>query len=266
MDIGLINERSGLMASISLTLNDIKQAKNALISSLPGIPSSHLSEALAAAIGERTHASLLSRINNGTDNPEITFLKDEQFVLRLQKLGYQIRWPGFDGIKSKSIIITNPPGADKLFYNSARNKAWRNMLVAGINAGVEQNLFSVRAGDNRWPGYSPNQNTNPSYTYEFFFQKSIPAIANVRDIGWDELSIHVALWPTERAKEFIQAGFSKFHSGKASAEGWLERKTGAWLQKSNGRPIFSCRKDKLPLIANANITPLGFGDRGKSFM
>jgi hypothetical protein len=34
--------------------------------------------------------------------------------------------------------------------DSMRRRAWRNLLIATINAGLEQNLFTLEPDDNRW--------------------------------------------------------------------------------------------------------------------
>jgi len=34
--------------------------------------------------------------------------------------------------------------------NSDRARAWRNMMVAAINAGLEQKLFGLQPGQNYW--------------------------------------------------------------------------------------------------------------------
>ena len=44
---------------ISLTPSSLKVVKRALVSAFPAMKSSHISEALAAAVGCRTHAALL---------------------------------------------------------------------------------------------------------------------------------------------------------------------------------------------------------------
>ena len=36
-------------------------------------------------------------------------------------------------------------------YRTTRARAWRNLMVAAINAGLERDLFSLEAGDDRWP-------------------------------------------------------------------------------------------------------------------
>jgi hypothetical protein len=35
--------------------------------------------------------------------------------------------------------------------SSVRGRAWRNTMVAAINAGLEQRLFGLQGGQNHWP-------------------------------------------------------------------------------------------------------------------
>jgi len=134
--------------------------------------------------------------------------------------------------------------------------AWRNMMVAGINAGLEQGMFGLSPEDNRWDG--------DEAVYRFAFD-DLPAIACVRDIGYGELSVHVAIEPTERAERHIRAYNAGFVAGEAFASGWLERESGAWLQTSRS-PTGSIRNALLDRVADAPLTPLGYADRGRVMM
>jgi len=65
-----------------------------------------------------------------------------------------------------------------------RNKAWRNLMVAAINAGLQQRLFGLKPGENWWL----------TRVTPFRFEiEGCSGVAYVRDIGWDELNFHVAL-------------------------------------------------------------------------
>ncbi len=111
--------------------------------------------------------------------------------------------------------------------NSLRKKAWRNMIVAGVNAGLEQKLFTLEAGGNLWPEYQPGDGKSDAnagsgaHYYSFDFPGGIPVQAYVKDAGFDELSIRVAFWPTGEFMECPNAGFL---AGEVYAVGWLERR------------------------------------------
>src|SRR5438128_233395 len=96
-------------------------------------------------------------------------------------------------------------------YDTPRKSAWRNLMVAAINAGIEQQLFTIRPGDNRWrsAGHDPEP---PVYR---FVTDGIPAIASVCDIGWDELSIYTSFWPTADADKWISYAGAGFAVGEA---------------------------------------------------
>ena len=137
-----------------------------------------------------------------------------------------------------------------------RVAAWRNMMVAAINAGLDQGMFGLSVDDNRW--------TSDHGIYRFEFA-GMPAIANVSDIGFGELAIHVAVRPTDRAEEFITSNNAGLYAGDAFASGWLERKNGKWLQ-DNGKPCNAFRRDILPMIAQMAVAPNGFQDNGRIIM
>ena len=138
------------------------------------------------------------------------------------------------------------------------------MLVAGINVAIDRRLFTIRPGDNRWPGHEPDRygRHNP-YLFEFEIE-GIPAIASVNDAGYDELSIHVAFWPSPESKKWVGAAWAGFLAGDAYASGWLERRDGAWLQVSTQglKDQFSCRRHRLVQVAQLEVEPKGYADRG----
>jgi hypothetical protein len=140
---------------------------------------------------------------------------------------------------------------------SIRSRAWRNAMVGAINAGLAQGCFELQCGT----GPTDRQHR----IYRFTLGDDIPAIASVADIGFDELSIHVALWPTPRAAEFIHAGWlhrprTRAHViGDLHVQGWLERERGKWLQY---RPyVIYCRRGCADIVAALAIKPNGFAVR-----
>ena len=105
---------------------------------------------------------------------------------------------------------------------SQRKKAWRNVMTAGINAGLEQKLFTLKPGGNFWPGYQPGDGKSMpnagsgAHCYSFDFPGSIPVQVYIKDAGYDELSVHVALWPTG---QFITSSNAGFLAGEVYATG-----------------------------------------------
>jgi hypothetical protein len=133
-------------------------------------------------------------------------------------------------------------------------------MVAAINAGLQQQLFSLIPGDNRWPAPIERGSRGP-YVFPFEFDGIAPALCCVTDIVYDEISIHVALRPTKDGAQRVMAWGAGFLAGDATADGWLERRNGAYLQTSPRQ--FKCRKSLLPILARANVEPLGFVDHGR---
>ena len=140
---------------------------------------------------------------------------------------------------------------------SARIRAWRKTMVAAINAGLQQNLFGLRPRQDYWPP--------PAAIFDFLVD-SIHGLAYVRDIGWDELSIHVALWPTAEARRWIVCGNIAnrwgYLVGDAVACGWLERREGRYIMGSRCGQFY-CRAARKSDVANLTATPHGYRDHGR---
>jgi len=93
------------MANFALSQDSLRSLKNVLQDRFPYVKSSHLSEAIAATAGFRTHAALLAYFASTTAVP-LVFLEDEPFRRRLQELGYpevesfsfSSVWLGGDGV------------------------------------------------------------------------------------------------------------------------------------------------------------------------
>jgi len=156
---------------------------------------------------------------------------------------------------------------------SPRHLAWRNMMVAAVNAGLDQKRFGLDPGDNRWPGAAPSMpphgpGSEGHALFRFTFGDDIPAIAYAYAITGQELRIHVALWPTPDAENWMAGQYrANFDCGDAFALGYVERLTGKWLQSSTpGGETFSCRRDLAERIAAVKIEPQGFADHGKFFL
>ena len=250
------------MASIPLSVSALASVKKSLRKDYWNIRSSHLSEALAAALGRRTYAALLADIRQQGSDPIFETLDDERFEARLQELGYPPEGDFSFELLSETpegMISTMHDSLEDIEYRTARDKAWRNLMVAATNEGIRQRLFSVRAGDNRWPGSEPinGGRSKDGWLFDFKLPNGLPARGWVDDIGCSELSIHVAVNPKGSRVVASNAGFS---AGDAFATGWLEREKGAWLQSTLD---LRCRKALLQTLADMYVCPLGFGDRGR---
>jgi hypothetical protein len=156
---------------------------------------------------------------------------------------------------------------------STRRQIWRNIMVATINAGLAQGLFSLRPVSNSWAG-------KRGVFYEFTFAPSIYAVSRVYDIGYGELRFETVLFAESLRLELLKrlghsnvdvllgpgrycSRWVKKHC-YANASGWLERQKGAWLQDSDvdNRTRLSCREPIIPIVLGAKQQPRGYADHG----
>jgi hypothetical protein len=130
---------------------------------------------------------------------------------------------------------------------SARFLAWRNLCVAGINAGLDKFEF----------GLEPGQNSSKQTDYKFTIGAH-EVFAVVSDIGYDELSFHFGVG--KRAMD-------KWSGADAFAHCWLERRKGRWIQTHGKRAAggFHCKRTLIAELAALQIEPDGYADHGKFF-
>jgi hypothetical protein len=137
-------------------------------------------------------------------------------------------------------------------------------MVAAINAGLEQGLFSLAP-----PNPPPPQQRDAEVKLYRFSISDIPCIATVKEIGWDELRFRVVLWPIENDKRQRLRRLYPNHvsdgDGELFAAGYLERRNGTWLQLPHKFELH-CRDARKQTVAALNIEPRGFKDRGKFMM
>ena len=243
------------MAAIALDEPSVGAVKTALAKSRPNVQSSHLSEALAAALRRRTHAALRVDMARCSDDPPIEILDDERFERRLVELGYPSgARSSFERLDAPGLIATLDPGADTIGYRSERARAWRNMMVCAINGALSQKLFSLRPNDNRWPGA---KSKDTGAVFDFTMPNGLPGKGYVDDAGYAEVNVHVAVNPKDDWVRTANAGFT---AGDAFARSWIERRRGAWLQSALSG--FSCRRALVKILASMSVEPHGYGDRG----
>jgi hypothetical protein len=260
------------MACILLTEPIVAGVKTELLREyreIDEIKSSHLSEALARAAGFNTHAALLATLRDPLRKPapedDYRLLDYEAFRLRLGELtGLVIDEDGWDEFELGDYpgLIATHYGYEDIEYKTERKRAWRNIMVAGINAGLAAGLFTIRPGDNRWAGAN-NRNAPNQAHVTFDLAPGLPALAWFSDAGYEELNVGVTVNPTDDTIR-LHHGSLDFHFGDATAQGWLERKTGAWLQSATTR--FKCRQKLQQKLATLSVRPRCFGDFGRVIM
>lgn len=238
----------------------VRNLKHRAQSHISGVSSAHLSEAMATALGFKTNAALRAALN-GRTTVEVPKPSNARMVQRLQELGYSVTAnlyliPEFK--HSYSPIRSFPLRKQR----STRWMGWRNLMVAAINAGLEQRLFGLEPGDNWWPGGNPVNHLCERHLYRFGLADGHTAVASVDAISGDELTIHVVLDP--RHERIAPDQFNGLRDGDAHAHAWVERSLGAWIQ--DGGEDFSCKRAALPWLAQQTIKPLGYSDQGSFIM
>lgn len=263
MDVDQLLIEGLIVTAIALSEPSLAALKKSLRKYLPDVRSSHLTEAMAAALGFRTHASLITTLPPQASDPSIQLLDNERFEARLRDFGYQLADDDFRFewlLDCKALIETMPDSGYDIEYRSQRDQAWRNLMVLTINEGIRQKLFSLRTDDNRWPGVEPGSygHRGTGHVFGFNLPDGKPAKGYVSDAGFGELNIHAAVFPKE---DLVRTMDSGFYAGDAFARGWLERERGAWLQSS--QEFLNCRKWLIGDLLNMDVKPIGFGDRGR---
>jgi hypothetical protein len=118
-------------------------------------------------------------------------------------------------------------------------KAWQNVMLAGINAGVSHGAFSADPGMIR------------EGTFEFSLNH-LPALAHVGKIGPAEFRLAVLVCPTEYGVESLRSGSSSgmnynFMSGKACARGTFDQCQDRFISTSAAE--FSCKLSLRQILA-----------------
>lgn len=243
------------MAAIPLYESAFAELKKRLSDLYEEIRSSHMSEALAFAAGFKTNAALRAAFVGPAGDRPFVLLDSARFFSRLVTFGYSDD-PEFDfefgpWLKGTGVVSTIPQSGYSIEYKTKRQRAWRNLMVCGINAGLQQKLFTLRPGDDRF-----EDNMRSGYTFAFTLPNGLPALGSVADAGHDELDIHVAVNPKGDRVRDPEAGFK---AGDVFGRTWLDRARVVCMQDSY--ESFRCRGALLDEFAELRVEPQGFGDR-----
>jgi hypothetical protein len=190
------------------------------------------------------------------DHASGAYISNGVFIAAAEHLGFRLQRVG--STPNAYLNIAEPKAGRQRsrlaapLRGSKPKRAWRNLMVAGINAGLAQGLFGRAKDDNRWLG------DQGAYAFSF---DGLPARAWVRDAGFGELSIFVAVQPTARALETGAAFNSGLWAGEGFASGYLEREDGFWLQTPEG-PYGAFRTALLDRISAHAPVAAGYADKG----
>lgn len=136
-------------------------------------------------------------------------------------------------------------------FESNREKAWHNVMLHAINEGLTSGRFSLAS--------AAPLDTFCEYRFTLTTpQGQFPVLVATREITYDELSVTAAVCLTDMPVGTHPVSVS-IKEGIANANGWLERKTGKYLQSLGG---FSCRRDYLHTLAELKVEPLGYKNYG----
>jgi len=193
------------MAAIPLCEAPLAALKKSLRGEFSDVKSSHLSEALAHSLGFRTYASMQAAMVGPENDRPFRLLGTQRFLDRLVQLGYKDD-PEFDFELTilkpvPGVVSTMPSPAYEIDYTTTRQKAWRNLMVCAVNAALEQQLFTLRPGDNRFP-----DDMRSGHVFDFVLPNGMPARGAVSDAGFNELSVKAAVNPKGNRVTTFDAG------------------------------------------------------------
>ncbi|MBK7617589.1 MAG: hypothetical protein IPJ08_25130 [Burkholderiales bacterium] len=187
------------------------------------VKSSHISEALAAAMGFRTNAALKASLVGPEQDRPFALLHPERFLSRLVDFGYPLNPndPEFDfelRYEKAGVVSTIPTSGYDIEYKSARSKAWRNLMVFTVNEALARKLLTLRLMT------TASRPATAAALFDFSLPNGLPCVGTVRCRLW-RVNVHAAVNPTGPLVRTINAEFS---AGDAVARGWLERERGVW--------------------------------------
>lgn len=143
-----------------------------------------------------------------------------------------------------------PPGRSAILASAANGPtwdAWRNIMVAAVNAGLKQGHFGLEPDDNRFEGQD--------HVYRFDLE-GLPGIAYVRAMADGELMLHAAINSSKQAEQTIRVGMAGLLGGEGFSEGRMERLDRKYLHSV--RPYTSFRTTLLFHVSEMKVEPNGF--------
>ncbi|MAF02078.1 hypothetical protein [Herbaspirillum sp.] len=202
---------------------------------------------------------MLKEITNQGDDPMYFFVCEERLTVRLNELRYPIeKGFYFDTEDIEGMRETLCLRSFDIEYKTKRHKAWRNLMVATVNEALRRRIFSLRPGDNRWPGHD-ERTIRSRFEFDFVLPTGDAARATVDDIGFDELAIDAAV---NLRKQMVFSGYyANLKECDAAGTTWLERQTGAWIQSAVDS--FKCSRILEQKLLAMEVEPLGYGDKGR---
>ena len=139
-------------------------------------------------------------------------------------------------------------------YDSPRACAWRNLMISTINAALEAGLVSL--------DYEGDEEQPSEVRFDFSLSDGLQCRGYVDSRGHEgELLFAVSVNPAPGHRLKAYAYLNKCD---AAASGWLERGDGKWLQWPHGKhDHLRCRRAYLSQLAELDVEPKGYADRGR---
>lgn len=193
------------MAAVIFKEMYLKQIRSALKRQFPDVKSSHIAEALAAAVGRRTHAALLVDIRGvDTSEPETVPISESKFLDRLRLFGY------------------SSPGWQLDFFQLLPVERVREkVIVETAEDATPSSLWGCFNEAREWDIKERNE------WYEKCQFRNVPCVnVSVRrkyaKVDWDHFSIHPDLdhklsgsWDTE-LKDAVEGIFERYANKKST--------------------------------------------------
>lgn len=224
----------------------------------PQVSSSHISEAIAASVGFRTYAALRAALA-GRTTVETPKPSNAKLIQRLKQLGYSALPDDMHLVLEFAHSYTPFRNHSLTRKRGVRRQAWRNLVVAAVNAGLEQRVFGLAPGQNLWPGGAAKTGAfSDGGSYRFMLTSGLPAVVAVNSMGADELTIEVVLNP--KLPETDPGEVYGLSGGDAVAHCWVERRLGAWIQ--DAWVGFACKRNTQAQLLEMAIEPHGYSDLG----
>ncbi len=129
-------------------------------------------------------------------------------------------------------------------------------MVSVINAALERNLVSLE--------YNQDDVQSARVDFDFTLPNGMQCRGCLNEARHGEVSFAVCVNLKAGEKPAMD---SSLKSCDATASGWLERKDGQWLQcEHRGYGHFSCRRTLLMQLAELEVEPIGYSDRGRFYL
>ena len=137
-----------------------------------------------------------------------------------------------------------------------RYKAWRNVIVASVNAGIKSGRMSLDTeGD-----------VDPSpLVFQLSDGMNIATVFYCNQCPWSEISVTAWVNPINGnlPEAGVAYGMPRSDLADCTAQGWIERRNGKWIQDG---VLFRCRRSLIKPLSEVHIEPDGFLDHGRFYL